>query len=214
MNKIFTNKFSAYQNTIGVLETKSDMYVEFPVAVAAVEDFRNIMEEIKVKGETADFDYGDLTSRKEQIKHDLAEVISGMAAAVSMYAIVIDDHELEAISSTTYSDVRKSRDFESLELARGFQTQVMKHREALKDYMITDEDVDELSGLIKAFDKIYVKREEVQSESVIDTQRLELLFKKADAILKDKIDMVVKKLKRVNLDFYNSYFQARMIVDL
>jgi hypothetical protein len=48
----------------------------------------------------------------------------------------------------------------------------------------------------------------------METQRLELLFKRADEILRENIDMVVKKLKRVNLDFYKSYFQARVIVDL
>lgn len=214
MKKDFTNKFSTYQNIVGLLDSRSEVYAGYPVATAAVEDFRNILEDIKTIGEKTDFDYSNLTSKKQKIKHDMAEVVSTMAAAVSIFAREIKDSDLEAISSTTYSDVFRSRDFEALELARGFQTLVQKYSESLKDFMISEGDLNELAGVISEFDKVYVKKEEAYSESVMDTQRLMLLFRKADAILREKIDMVVKKLKRVNLDFYNSYFQARVIVDL
>jgi len=214
MKRLFKNKFRAYQNTIGVLDEQSGVYGDYPLAVAAVEEFRDLLNQIKIIGERTDLDYGDLTSKKQRVKHEMAEVISSMAAVVSIYAKDTDDPDLEAVSSVTYTDVRRSSDFESLEMARGLQAAVLNNREALGGYMVSDEDVNEITRIVAEFDEIFVTREEVQSESVLDTQRLEMLFRKSDNILREKLDKVVKKLKLENEEFYNSYFQARMIVDL
>jgi len=214
MKKYFTNKFNSYQNTIGILSSKSDVYSGIPVAVAAVEDFRNILDQIKVVGEKAGFDNTELTMKKQRIKHDMAELVSQLASAVSLYARKIDDPDLEAIASTTYTRVRKARDFESLEMSRNFQSLLLMHKEALQDYMVSEKELNELAELIEAFDAIYVTREETHSESVMDNQRLERLFRQADRILRERIDKVVRRLKRENPDFCNSYFQARVIVDL
>ena len=214
MKRLFKNKFSAYQNTIGILDSRVDVYEGHPLAVEAVDEFRDLMLQIKVIGERTDLDYSELTSKKQQIKHDLAEIVSAIAAAVSIYAEEINDADLQAVSSITYTDVRRSADFESLELSRALQSGVVKYSEQLLEYMVSEEDVNELNRIVNEFDEIYVTREEAHSESVMDTQRLEMLFRRADALLRNKVDRVVKKLKLVNQDFYNSYFQARMIADL
>jgi len=214
MKKNFKNKFTAYQNTIGILNTKSGVYEEYPVAVAAANEFRELVEQIKIIGERIDFDYSKLTARKQQIKHELAEAVSALAAAVSIYAGEIKDPDLQAVSSKTYSDIRRASDFQTLEQARSLQTLVLQHKEQLSAYMVSEEDLAGLKRLIEEFDAIYVNKEEIFSESVVYNRRLEQLFKEADRVLRNKIDKFVKKLKPVNEDFFDSYFQARVIVDL
>ncbi|MBN1133001.1 MAG: hypothetical protein JXR52_01960 [Bacteroidales bacterium] len=214
MKKKYKNKFTAYQNIIGVLNKNSDVYGDHPVALSSVEEFRDLVEQIKVIGEKIDFDYSKLTAMKKQVKHDLAEIVSAIAAAIAIYAEEIKNPDLQAASSKTYTDIRRSADFATLEQSRALQTLALKHSEQLAGYMVSEADLAELKRLIDAFDAIYMKKEESFSESVMDNKRMEGLFKKVDTVLLKKIDRVVKKLKPVNKDFHDSYFQARVIVDL
>ena len=213
MRKKFSNKFNAFQNIYGVFMDWRASYENIPIMKQLADEFLSMFESVKQQIKKVDLSFQEVTEEKVRIKRKLAEVGSGLASAGMVYAYDIEDPELKSFLNFSMSDIFNVRDAEAVEISRHIAEELMKYREELANYLISEEELQDYQTLIARFEKLQVKRETVQSESVIETQRLEVLFDMTDTLLREKIDRLVRKMKLTDLEFYNQYFQARRIHD-
>ena len=214
MNKRQSNKLNSYKSVKGVLETNQNIYEGTSIINQSVESFFSIVNELgKISTITAMDTTGE-TSAKILAKEKLATLASSLAVSASVYAFETTDVELEASLSYTYSDLRYSRDEETLQNSRAIETELRENFDQVTDYLISEQNLADLQQAIEEFDNAGETKGEVKSGSVAETRRLAILFRVADDLLNKKLDRFVARLKAEYPTFYDAYSNARMIVDL
>ena len=144
----------------------------------------------------------------------MANLANSLAASASVYAFENADIELEASLGYTYSDLRYSKDSETLQIARAIESELVENHALVADYMLSEENLAELHTLIEEFEASMEERGGVKSGSVAETRRLAILFRVADDLLSKKLDRFITRLKTEYPTFFDAYQNARMIVDL
>ena len=214
MNKYLSNKFNAYMKVKGTLERFPGIFKSSPMADRAVEEFSVALEEIKAVAARAGSDTTGETSAKKLAKERLAYVASSLAACGAVFAVNSSDKELEASLKYSYSDIKYGLDNEALQIARAIETLLLNHREVLREYLVSDQDLEELHQRIEEYAQALVARGGAKSGAVAENQRLVRLFKTTDALLEGKIDRFAFRLKKAFPRFYDAYSNARLIDDL
>ena len=111
------------------------------------------------------------------------------------------------------TDVDHIRDTETIEVAMAIEEELLAHREALLEYQVSEEDLKELHDLIDQFKNAKETQGDVKSTGVADTRRFSVLLRQLDAALDHEIDRIVVRIKNDNPRFYDTYQNARVIVD-
>ena len=213
MKKVFTNKYNTYQNVSGIFTDWRSSYEEIPVLKQYADEFLELFESVKEQIKKVDIDFSDVTDEKGNVKRHMAEVASALASAGMVYAYESGDSELKSMFNFSMSDIFAARDAEAVEISRHIAEELQTHQQELVNFMVSEAELEDLKSLTAKFEKLQVQREVVHSESVIETQRLEVLFDLIDTLLTKKIDRLVIKMKLTDREFFNQYFQARRIHD-
>lgn len=214
MNKNQSNKLNSFQSVKGVLEDNTSLYEPIPIIDGSVKGFFGIVDQIDEIATKTEMDTTGETSAKIVAKEKLASLASSLAASGMVYAFELSDVELEASLDYAYSEIRYAKDVETLQISRAIEYELLENQAALADYMVSDENLADLHRLIDEFETSLEIRGGVKSESVAETRRLAILFREADDLLKKKLDRFVVRLKPDYPTFYDTYRNARMIVDL
>ena len=214
MNKRQSNKLNSYQSVKGVLEDNLNIYEGVTIINQSVLSFFNIVDEIDAISTNTELDTTGETSAKILFKEKPATLASSLAASASVYAFETTDVELEASLGYTYSDLRYSRDAETLQISRAIEVELTENFDAVTDYLISEQDLADLHQAIEEFDNAMETKGGVKSGSVAETRRLSILYRVADDLLNKKLDRFVSRLKAEFPTFYDAYNNARMIVDL
>jgi len=197
-----------------VLEDNLNIYQDVTIINQSVESFFNIVDEIDNISTRTELDTTGETSAKIVAKEKLATMASSLAASASVYAFEVTDVELEASLGYTYSDLRYSRDAETLQISRAIESELRENFDAVTDYLISEENLAELHQTIEEFDNAMETKGGVKSGSVAETRRLSILFRVADDLLSKKLDRFIARLKAEFPTFYDAYNNARMIMYL
>ncbi|MBN2698981.1 MAG: hypothetical protein JXR52_09150 [Bacteroidales bacterium] len=213
MRKFLANRYNAYQNVVGVLNNFRTSYEEVPILVQYSDEFLNLFEEMKTKITKAGMTYREVSGKKAEAKAKMAQVASALAAAGLVYAVDSDNAKLQSYLRFSSSRIRYRKDADAIEICRNIYEELDRHKEALAGYMINEEQITELKNLIAEFEKLQVENETASSGNVVETRRLESLFKQINLLLKKKLDRLVKNRQLTDPEFYNQYFEARKIRD-
>lgn len=214
MNKKQSNKLNSYQSVKGVLENSKTIYEPIAIINQTVENFLDIVNQIDDIGAKTEMDTTGETSAKIVAKEKLATMASALAASGSVYAFENSDIEFEAALAYSFSDIRYARDAETLQIAIAIEAELLDVKTELSEYMVSEEDLEELHSLIVEFEDAMETKGGVKSGSVAETRRLSILFRVADDLLNKRLDRFVARLKSEYRTFYDAYNNARMIVDL
>jgi len=214
MNKKHSNKLNSYQSVKGVLENNQNIYQPIDIINRSVDNFFEVVEQIVVIATQVELDTTGETSAKIEAKQKLANMASGLAATGAVYAFEREDVELEASLSYSFTDIRYSKDAETLEIARAIESVLLENQSELEPYMVSEQNLVDLHSLIEEFERSMKIRGGVKSTNVAETRRLALLFRVADDLLNKRLDRFIARLKAEYPTFYDAYTNARMIVDL
>lgn len=214
MNKKQSNKLNSYQSVAGVLENNQNIYQPIDIINRSVDNFFEVVEQIVVIATQVELDTTGETSAKIEAKQKLANMASGLAATGAVYAFEREDVELEASLSYSFTDIRYSKDAETLEISRAIESVLLENQSELEPYMVSEQNLADLRTLIEEFERSLKIRGGVKSKNVAETKRLALLFRVADDLLNKRLDRFVARLKAEYPTFYDAYSNARMIVDL
>jgi hypothetical protein len=214
MNKYQSNKMNAYTGVIGVLNQNRHIFEPFKMMNQAVAEFYDACEEIKEVDGKAESDTTGETAAKQAAKEKLAFVASSLAACGAVLAVNRSDPEMEAMLKYSYSDMRYGLDNEASDIAGVIESVLLKHRDELTDYMVSDQDLADLHQRIEVYSDSLVNRGGAKSGVVAENKRLIHLFKSTDDLLEQKIDRFVFRLKERFPKFHDAYHNARLITDL
>lgn len=214
MQKRMTNKMNSYERTQGVLEEHRSLYDQVPVYKNAVDSFNSVVASIQSTGSVAGRDTTGKTERKEEIKEELANFALGMSAAGLMYAYDIQDTDLQSALEYSYTDLRYARDSVIILGALTIEREMLPLKDELAEYNVTEEDFTRFRELIQAYDEAQEDRGSFKTGAVAANRNLDVLFGQADALLNQKVDKMVVRLKSDHPEFYIQYNVARTIVDL
>jgi len=214
MNKPMTNKMNSYENIQGVLGENHSIYEGIPVYKEAVDTFNEVVAGIEASGSVAERDTTGKTDEKARLKEELANVAVALASAGLMYAYDIGDEDLQSALQYSYTDLFYAKDSEIVLRALIVEQELMKLKEELVPYNVNDADLDQLHELIGKYNDAREERGTFKAGTVAANRDLEVLFGRADTLLKHKIDRMVWRYKFDHPNFYNQYQTARTIVDL
>ena len=142
-----------------------------------VDNFFEVGEQIVAIATQVELDINGETSAKIEAKHKLANMASGLAATGAIYAFEREDVELEASLSYSFTDIRYSKDAETLEISKAIESVLLENRSELEPYMVSEQNLADLHALIEEFESSLKIRGGVKSRNVAETKRLALLFR-------------------------------------
>jgi hypothetical protein len=212
MNDSQMNWLRMFRKVKGVSIENGAITDKYPPIVASFNTFGGQLDEIEVVSAADSRSTKGTYEEKQDRKGNMANEASELAAAASAYAKDQGDAELLAVLDISYSDIRYGDEQTALNLATTVYNEVSELGAALENYLITAEDVTALKEAIDAYKAML--EDSGGQESVARTRQLAGLFKKANDHLNDHLDKLVMRIRRKEPVFYDTYQNARVIVDL
>ena len=213
MNKRQSNKMNAYQDIEGVLEKYRKTWLSIPALVKCVEEFSSLVHEIDTVSTRRASDTTGETAAKNEARKDLARLASKLAACGMAYAYDRSDTELEADLDYSYSEIEHVKDADALQISRTIYKALNRSLPGLDEFLVSEDDIRELEGLISRFDKAMVEKGAEKSGRVADTRALASGFRTCDKHLSRKLDRLMVRMEEEHPRFHDSYFNARKITD-
>jgi hypothetical protein len=212
MNDSQMNWLRMFRKVKGVFSENGAITDKYPPIGASFNTFGGQLDEIELVSAADSRSTKGTFEEKQDRKGIMASEASELAAAASAYAKDQGDAELLAVLSISYSDIRYGDEQTALNLATTVYNEVSELGAALENYLITPEDVTALKEAIDAYNELL--EDSGGQESVARTRQLAGLFKKANDHLNDHLDKLVMRIRRKEPVFYDTYQNARVIIDL
>jgi len=208
------NKFSMYNAVKQVTNFHSEVWDNFPAFKDQFNmlktQIQNIHETVMVQRKTTT----GVTKDKKNARDNAVKNGLIVSESTFAYASVIGDNKTADRVSFRFSDLNKGRDSEVLADLRVIYEIAQQNIDALPDYGINQENLNEFHGLIEAYASCLENPRQAVTNKARATKKLKEQFSLADTILKDRLDRLVNRYKESHPDFWNQYKFARKILDL
>lgn len=158
----------------------------------------------------------DITGWAMDKKAKLFEVIKKamvIAGATKALGLATANNVLVQEVSYTRSDLKKARDTDFITMVKVIFNKAKDNKTALVDYGITEAMITAFDALISEYQLMVEDPRTKIAERKSKTKQLDVLIDEADDIL-EVMDGIVEQFEESNIDFYNSYKAARIIVDV
>ena len=144
----------------------------------------------------------------------MIQITLEIAAAVYVYASIIGDNELRDKISYSPSYLRGSRDNILKDISQVIHDEADKVIVNIADYGKTPADLAQLQKEIDGYAAILAKPRTAIGTRATATTRLVELFQQGDDFLKSQLDKLMVSYQNSEPVFYQTYQNARNIVDL
>ncbi|REE05890.1 hypothetical protein [Marinoscillum furvescens] len=209
MNDRQTKYLNQYRDILGVLNNYPVETNKYAVIEKAADAFKHNVSQIEEHAKATVVDSTSLSKGKAKLKRELAELAVELAAAAMAYAQEQDNNELKGVFDIHYSDIRYAKDEDALNLSRVLEEELTAHLESLAMYLIMPEDVAKLSELSSKFQDVSELHGGTQAASKRAHKTLNVLFRETQQLLANQLDLLMMRLKRLEPDFAEDYFNAR-----
>lgn len=151
---------------------------------------------------------------KRELKRTLCEKADILNDLVEVYARMNGNDTLAQTMDDSLSDLWELSYDNLMRKVKQIIDAATENKEALTaDYGMTEE---QIAGIQADYDRMLElngQPREYRIKSAVATLSLEELFTRANALLSNQLDNLMKLFKRRDANFYNGYLKARMIVD-
>ncbi|MCM5662182.1 hypothetical protein [Galbibacter mesophilus] len=144
-----------------------------------------------------------IVAEKADILNDILEV----------HGEVSNNDELKSRADKSFTDLFRLPNTDFITVIHEIIDLLSLHLEALADYGVTDNQIQDFKNSFDAFLVFRGLPRQYRIKETRATKDLETIFKEATDLLNNKLDKVIKVLKRKEPSFYNGYNAARVIVD-
>jgi hypothetical protein len=185
-----------------------------PIATDIIHDFDDylsqITDEAKKQGKTAT----GITDDKIEAKQELALLTAAIAGSIKTYANRNGLQELSQKVNFSQSEMEHSKDVDAVNKAKIVLEEAESILTVLAPYNINSQKIQALTDAITKYEDLSGKRGSSKAGHTTATQTLNLLFHKADHILKYQLDELMLMLKPDNGRLYAEYINVRQIINL
>ncbi len=213
MRKTQKDKMSMHYATQKACERQIDVVNEFLAFKEAFQEFCECLTEIEKRFRFQDTTIIGITQDKLNIKSAMATTAVEIAGGIRFYATNTNNNALLQKVTITKKGIAYARDFVSTQRCLVLKSLIEEHLTQLAGYGVMPSHLESFATQIAAFEKISMIPRELRDQRKVTTYELNLLFKKTSYILKFKMDPMVMRLRSSHPQFYQDYFNARMIID-
>lgn len=214
MTKTQSNKLSMFDAVAAVLKENAAKLSGTPILETLKTEFLAKVENIRATDQLVKSASAGKTSAKDEAKEDLIEILLPLANSFYVFAKRNKNEELKALSNVTKSVLNKLRENDLVIKAATIKDALTANKAVLADFMITEAKITELANMITSFQTATETKDSGFANRVAARESLDTLFDETDDLLTDEIDGLMEVFKGSNVDFYNTYFSARVTKDL
>jgi hypothetical protein len=153
------------------------------------------------------------TTEKTETEVALVQSALHVAGALYVYGFDTDNADLRVKMNLNKSQLFRMENNVLYETAGEISRKARAVSGQLTDYGVSYADLAELDARIAAFDALIVKPRATIGQHKLYTGNLTKLFAAVDSILYDRLDKLVIPFKVSRPDFYNSYKNARNVIN-
>lgn len=208
------NKLSMYATVIQVCNANNAAWSGLTAFANAFTNFSNATQAISDTRITQETITTGIAQDKTALRERMATLAQRVGSAVAAYASVTSNNELRNKVNYTFTDLLRTRDTISADRCRVIYTEANAVVADLTDYGVDATMLTELDAAITAYSAIIVSPRTAISIRKTSTAELKALFKQADDVLKNQMDLLAKMFMDSAPTFYSNYLNARVIVDL
>jgi len=213
MNKTQINQKEMYETVVSFLDSNSALWSSIP----KVGEFKNRFAAAVTQINAAQYAQQEaqvyLGKNKTQVKSTVAQKADILNDGVEAFALVTGNDKLANQMTASYSDLNRMRNADFIPAVQAIVAAAEANMEVLQaEYGVTAEQVESLKTDLDAFLELNGQPRAYRVASVQATKDLELLFGEAKAAL-EQLDRVMSIFKRRDVNFYNGYQAARVVVD-
>ena len=213
MNKRQINKSRMFDTVDSVLDKNVELFAMLPELVSAHQQFKEGKILILQNRQVQEAETSGLTTSKVIVKDDLINSILKFSAALRAYATSTKNEDLKAKAHYVPSELKKVADpilFDIGTLLYGLAAPI---KPELTKYSVGEDEIAEMEALLPAFKLAYPKQRVATTESKVSTGNIDKVYKSMDKLLKEVIDELMLPFQFSQPDFYNTYKNARIIVN-
>ena len=155
-----------------------------------------------------------ITTDKTTKRNSMTDKALFMINRMQSYANVVTNPELLENIKYSSSDLKKKRDSDVIGICNIVTAKANANVTALATYGVTAAMITELQAAITAYMAVLAKPKVAKSQTKTATENLAKLFKEADDILNQRLDLDIELFKATKPEFHSQYKTARMIVSL
>ena len=154
-----------------------------------------------------------LTKNKSGLRDELIQTILLFSAGLKANATSTRNVELKTKADYKPSDLKTSPDSVLFDIGSLLIGLALPLKTDLAKYFIGEAEFKKMERLLSEFKLAIPKRRVAINISKVSTGNIDGVFKAQDKLLKDQIDALVQPYQFSQPDFFNSYKNARNIVD-
>jgi len=208
------NKRSMYIAVQRVCNSNNSSWRGLPAFVRAFGNFETTLAKIDSQRQIQEGKTTGITENKQKEEDEMIQITLEIAAAVYARASINGDNELRDKVSYSPSYLRNSRDNILKDISQVIHDEADKVIANLADYGKTPADLTQLQKEIDDYAAILAKPRTAIGARATATTNLVELFKQGDNILKNRLDKLMVSYQNSEPVFYQTYQNARNIVDL
>jgi hypothetical protein len=186
---------------------------KLPALAKAILNLQGNISEIERLQMQQSSDLTGATKDKDKLHDQLSETALSIAGAIFAHATDIGNIGLKTKVDFTASDFDNCSQSDFISHCSNVLTEARSLDGQLLEHGIVSERVAEFSDLIEQFKTIVTKPRELVVNRTTITDDIAQVFKNTDALLKEKLDKLMLQYKQSNPDFFQSYQNARSIID-
>lgn len=213
MNDKQENKVSMFLVVDKVLTKFAADWAGNVAFAAAVAVFRALLGEIMTKVEVQETAYTGVTKDKKTARLAMKDSAMLVSGAVIAYASTVGNETLKKAVSFSASSIMQGRDTVAAQRARVIHDQANGVVALLADFGVTATVLSDYMDLIEAFEAMIPAPRVAIVMKKGAGQSLQLLIGNVLVVLKDQLDKLMPQFKVSAPEFYEAYFDARIIVD-
>lgn len=208
------NKRSMYRALIAFFAENQSVYATFLPFLNAADRLKAVNDRINEQSEIQSTPIVGITEDKKQSRISLEETVIAVCSKINAYAAISKNNNLKSQTAYSFSSLRKQRDTLLLDIAKNILNIANQNAVNLIPYNVNSDLLTALQNKITDFNTIlsHPRHKVVIRKGA--TQEINNLFKEADDIIKNELDLLIVNFTDTNPEFERNYKNARIIIDL
>ena len=214
MNQTLENKLSMYLAVQKVCADNNSIWSGIVACATAITDLQNKVNEIVTVRQVQESNPTGITQDKQVKREVMIEQAMFVKGAVQAYATNTTNNELFESVNYSVSEMKRPADTICRDRALLIYNKANDIVASLSTYGVDAAVLTSLQTAINDYAAIIARPRNAKNSIKAATTALNQLFSATDLIIKRKIDLLMLQFKATNSSFYNTYLNARIIIDL
>lgn len=214
MNQTLENKLSMYLAVQKVCADNNSIWSGIVACATAITDLQTKVNQIVTVRQIQENSPAGITQDKSAKREAMIDMAMFVKGAVQTFATNTGNNELFESVKYSFSDMKRPADTICRDRALLIHNKATEVVASLSTYGVDATVLTSFLTAINDFAAIMATPRTAKSAIKAATTALNQLFVDTDLIIKRKIDLLMLQFKITNTSFYNTYLNARQIIDL